>query len=32
MGWNITQAAAMVGMQRTYFHVLMRKYGIKKGE
>jgi len=32
MGWNITQAAAMVGMQRTYFHALMRKYGIKKGE
>ncbi len=30
--WNITQAAALVGMQRTYFHALMRKYEIKKGE
>ena len=31
-GWNITQAATLVGMQRTYFHALMRKYGIKRGE
>ncbi len=31
-GWNITQAATLVGMQRTYFHALMRKYEIKKGE
>jgi DNA-binding NtrC family response regulator len=31
-GWNITQAAALVGMQRTYFHALMRKYEIKKGD
>jgi two-component system NtrC family response regulator len=30
--WNITRAAAMVGMQRTNFHALMRKYGIKKKE
>jgi transcriptional regulator of acetoin/glycerol metabolism len=29
-GWNITQAAALVGMQRTNFHALMRKYGIRK--
>ncbi len=29
-GWNVTQAAALVGMQRTNFHALMRKYGIKK--
>ena len=28
-GWNITRAASAVGMQRTYFHALMRKYGIK---
>jgi len=31
-GWNITQAAAMVGMQRTYFHALIRKYDIKKSD
>jgi DNA-binding NtrC family response regulator len=31
-GWNITQAAALVGMQRTYFHALMRKYGIRRSE
>ena len=31
-GWNITQAASMVGMQRPNFHALMRKYGIRKGE
>jgi DNA-binding NtrC family response regulator len=30
-GWNITQAAGRVGMQRTNFHALMRKYGIRKG-
>jgi DNA-binding NtrC family response regulator len=30
-GWNITQAAIRVGMQRTNFHALMRKYGIRKG-
>jgi transcriptional regulator of acetoin/glycerol metabolism len=29
-GWNITQAAAEVGMQRTHFHTLMRRYGIHK--
>jgi len=29
-GWNVTKAAALVGMQRTNFHALMRKYGIKK--
>jgi len=29
-GWNITQAAAEVGMQRTNFHALMRRYGIHK--
>ncbi len=28
--WNITKAANSVGMQRTNFHGLMRKYGIKK--
>jgi two-component system NtrC family response regulator len=31
-GWNITQAASNVGMQRPNFHALMRKYGIKRGE
>ncbi len=31
-GWNITRAAAAVGMQRTNFHALMRKYGIRKQE
>ncbi|HYK89893.1 MAG TPA: sigma-54 dependent transcriptional regulator [Acidobacteriota bacterium] len=31
-GWNITHAAAFVGMQRTNFHALMRKYGIRRGE
>jgi DNA-binding NtrC family response regulator len=29
-GWNVKQAAALVGMQRTNFHALMRKYAIKK--
>jgi DNA-binding NtrC family response regulator len=29
-GWNVKQAAALVGMQRTNFHALMRKCGIKK--
>jgi len=29
-GWNITQAAALVGMLRTNFHALMRKYNIRK--
>ena len=28
--WNVTHAAALVGMQRTNFHTMMRKYGIKK--
>jgi two-component system NtrC family response regulator len=31
-GWNITQAASAVGMQRPNFHALMRKYGIRRGE
>jgi len=31
VGWNVKQAAALVGMQRTNFHALMRKYGIRKG-
>jgi DNA-binding NtrC family response regulator len=31
-GWNITRAAARVGMQRTNFHALMRKYGIHRTE
>ncbi len=30
--WNITRAAALVGMQRTNFHALMRKYAIRKQE
>ena len=29
-GWNVTKAASMVGMQRTNFHALMRKHGIRK--
>lgn len=28
--WNISKAAEEVGMQRTNFHSLMRKYGIKR--
>lgn len=28
-GWNVTRAAENVGMQRSNFHALMRKYGIK---
>lgn len=28
--WNISRAAEEVGMQRTNFHSLMRKYGIRK--
>ncbi len=28
--WNITKAARSVGMQRTNFHALMRKYRIRK--
>lgn len=31
-GWNVKQAAALVGIQRTNLHALMRKYGIKKSE
>jgi len=30
--WNITKAAISVGMQRTNFHSLMKKYGIKKNK
>jgi DNA-binding NtrC family response regulator len=29
-GWNATRAAMEVGMQRTNFHALMRKLGIKR--
>jgi len=29
--WNITKAAADVGMQRTNFHALLKKYDISKG-
>jgi len=29
--WNISRAAQSVGMERTNFHGLMRKYGIKRG-
>jgi len=29
---NVTKAAATTGMQRTNFHALMRKYGIRGGE
>jgi two-component system NtrC family response regulator len=28
--WNITRASESVGMQRTNFHALMHKYGIRK--
>lgn len=28
--WNISRAAAEVGMQRTNFHSLMKKYGIRR--
>ena len=31
-GWNVTRAAESVGMQRTNFHGLMRKHGIRTGE
>ncbi|MCL4235374.1 MAG: sigma-54 dependent transcriptional regulator [Deltaproteobacteria bacterium] len=27
--WNVSKAAAATGMQRTNFHALMRKYGVK---
>lgn len=30
--WNITKAAADVGMQRTNFHTLLKKYNILKGQ
>ncbi len=30
--WNITRAAAEVGMQRTNFHALLKKYNISKGK
>ena len=30
--WNITKAAAEVGMQRTNFHGLLKKYNISKGK
>jgi DNA-binding NtrC family response regulator len=29
-GWNITRASGAVGMQRTNFHALMRKYDVSK--
>ena len=28
--WNVTQAAKMVGLQRTNFQNMMRKYGIQR--
>jgi len=31
-GWNVTRAAELVGMQRTNFHGLMRKYNIRAGK
>ena len=31
-GWNVTRAAEIVGIQRTNFHALMRKYGIRAKE
>jgi two-component system response regulator AtoC len=31
-GWNVSQAAARAGMQRTFFHALMRKCGVRKGD
>jgi len=30
-GWNVTRTATLVGMQRTNFHALMRKCGIRVG-
>ena len=27
--WNVTRAAQQVGLQRSNFHSLMKKYGIK---
>lgn len=32
LGGNVTKAAQEVGMQRTNFHALMRKYGIHSGD
>ena len=29
-GWNVTRAARMVGLQRTNFQTMMRKYGIRR--
>jgi len=31
-GWNVTRAAEQVGLQRSNFHALMRKYGIRTKE
>ncbi|MCZ7586667.1 MAG: sigma-54 dependent transcriptional regulator [Deltaproteobacteria bacterium] len=31
-GGNVTRAAELTGMQRTNFHALMRKYGLRAGE
>ncbi|MFO0751966.1 MAG: sigma-54 dependent transcriptional regulator [Thermodesulfovibrionales bacterium] len=31
-GWNITRAAQEIGMQRTNFHALLKKYNISKGK
>lgn len=30
--WNVTKAAQEIGMQRTNFHALLKKYRISKGE
>ncbi len=29
-GWNVSQAAEAVGMQRSNFHALMRKHGVRR--
>ena len=31
-GWNVSEAARKVGMQRPNLHALMKKYGISAGE
>ena len=32
VGWNISRAATILGVERTNLHKKMRSYGIRRGE